>query len=401
MAATNLAIGNAQDGSTSSPPAGLTTVLVIGAGLIGTSVALAISRQGVKVHLRDTDPSAALTAQALGAGTVEQPRGPVDLAVVAVPPAQMATELAAAQAAGAARAYTDVSSVKEAVEQASSDAGCDMSSYLGGHPMAGRERSGPWAAKPGLFEGRPWIITPTRATSAVTERSVRELIALCGAVPVVMAADAHDRAMALVSHTPHLISALTAARLEHLGQTEMMLVGQGLQDVVRISGGDPRLWADILVSNAGAVAGVLGEIALDLQRVTSALLAVASSCPSMLAQAWEEATVSLLDILGRGRAGHDRLPGKHGSPRQPFAEVHVVVGDNSGALARLLADVSAAGVNVEDIVLDHAMGTPSGTVSLQVSSAASATLPEALQALGWEAYGPLTELHRRNGGHHQ
>ena len=88
------------------------TALVIGTGLIGTSAAIALAGRGVTVHLRDHDPARASTAAALGAGTDEAPGGPVDLVIVAVPPAHVAVTLAEAMAAGLGRGYLDVASVK-------------------------------------------------------------------------------------------------------------------------------------------------------------------------------------------------------------------------------------------------------------------------------------------------
>ncbi len=105
--------------------------------------------------------------------------------------------------------------------------------------MAGRERSGPLAATADLFEGRPWVLTPTPGTDTEVLNLALELVALCGAVPVVMDADAHDRAVALVSHTPQLLSSLVAARLEHAEEAAVRLCGQGIRDVTRIAGSEP------------------------------------------------------------------------------------------------------------------------------------------------------------------
>jgi prephenate dehydrogenase len=131
------------------------TALVIGTGLIGTSAALALSSRGVRVHLRDSDPDAPRTAAALGAGTEEPPEGPVDLAVVAVPPAHIAPTVAESQRRGEALAYVDVGSVKGGPRQDLIALGGDLSRYLGTHPLSGRERSGPLAATADLFAGRP------------------------------------------------------------------------------------------------------------------------------------------------------------------------------------------------------------------------------------------------------
>lgn len=136
------------------------TAVVIGTGLIGTSAALALAGRGIAVHLVDHDPERSRTAAALGAGTDAPPEGPVDLAIVAVPPAHVAAALAEAMRAGTARGYLDVASVKGGPRRELEALGLDLRSYIGSHPMSGKERSGPLAATADLFEGRPWSSRP-------------------------------------------------------------------------------------------------------------------------------------------------------------------------------------------------------------------------------------------------
>ncbi|HEX4789557.1 MAG TPA: prephenate dehydrogenase/arogenate dehydrogenase family protein, partial [Actinospica sp.] len=139
------------------------TAIVQGTGLIGTSVALALSRHGVLVLLEDRDRDAARTATSLGAGTLLDPGGPeqpADLAILAVPPAHVAPTLALAQERKLAHCYTDVCSVKSGPVAEAAALGLDTAEYIGGHPLAGREKSGPLAARADLFEGRPWVLTP-------------------------------------------------------------------------------------------------------------------------------------------------------------------------------------------------------------------------------------------------
>ena len=114
------------------------TALVVGTGLIGTSIALALSRRGIEVHLSDADAATARTAASLGAGIVGPPDHQVDLAILAMPPARVGPALAAAQEADWARCFTDVASVKDPVLRGAMAAGADLSRYIGGHPLAGR-----------------------------------------------------------------------------------------------------------------------------------------------------------------------------------------------------------------------------------------------------------------------
>ena len=359
------------------------TAVVLGTGLIGTSVALALSRHGVLVLLEDRDPDSARTAASLGAGTLlapGRPEQPADLAVLAVPPVHVAHVLAAAQERGLARSYTDVCSVKSAPVAEAAALGLDTVAYIGGHPLAGREKSGPLAARADLFEGRPWVLTPVEGTGREALNRALELVSLCGAVPVVMDPAEHDRAVALVSHAPHLISALMAARLERASEDSARIAGQGVRDVTRIAAGDPALWREILTANAGAVADVLDEYASDLAEVIGSLRALAKDAGGPGSR---PAAEGLVEQLRRGNTGQARIPGKHGAPRAAYAAVPVVIGDAPGELARLFAAAGAAGVNIEDLAIEHSPGQQVGLVTLYVDPEAAPGLAERLAERGW------------------
>ncbi|MFE5923397.1 prephenate dehydrogenase [Streptomyces sp. NPDC056468] len=355
------------------------TALVIGTGLIGTSAALALAGRGVVVHLADHDPEQARTAAALGAGTDEAPDGPVDLAIIAAPPAHVAGVLADAMRRGAARGYLDVASVKGGPRRELEALGLDLSSYIGTHPMSGREKSGPLAASADLFEGRPWVLTPTRDTDTEVLNLALELVSHCRAVPVVMDADAHDRAVALVSHMPHLMSSMVAARLENAEETAVRLCGQGIRDVTRIAASDPGMWIDILSANPGPVADLLTDVATDLEETVRALRALQSPDEDKRL----EGTSGIQGVLRRGNAGQVRVPGKHGAAPRTYEVVAVLIDDQPGQLARIFADAGLAGVNIEDVRIEHATGQQAGLVQLMVEPKAAPVLSAALRERGW------------------
>ncbi|MET7691327.1 prephenate dehydrogenase [Streptomyces sp. NPDC005483] len=355
------------------------TALVIGTGLIGTSAALALAARGVTVHLADHDPEQARTAAALGAGTDEAPDRPVDLAIVAAPPAHVAGVLADAMRRGVARGYIDVASVKGGPRRELEGLGLDLSSYIGTHPMSGREKSGPLAASGDLFEGRPWVLTPTRDTDTEVLNLALELVSHCRAVPVVMDADAHDRAVALVSHMPHLVSSMVAARLEHAEEAAVRLCGQGIRDVTRIAASDPGMWIDILSANPGPVADLLTDVAGDLEETVRALRALQSADDSKRG----EGASGIEDMLRRGNAGQVRVPGKHGSAPRVYEVVAVLIDDQPGQLARIFADAGRAGVNIEDVRIEHATGQQAGLVQLMVEPSAAPVLAASLRERGW------------------
>jgi prephenate dehydrogenase len=367
--------------ATEGPPPGLRTAVIVGTGLIGTSIALALRERGVRVWLSDRDPATARLAADIGAGSVAGEdfaglAGPADLAVLAVPPAAAAPALAAAQAAGAARWYTDVASVKSAVLAHTRELGCDLTAFVPGHPLSGRERSGPAAARADLFLGRPWVLCPEPHTAPEAIATVAALVRCCQAQEVRLTAAEHDRYVALISHAPHVVAAAMAARLADAAEPALMLSGQGIRDVTRIAAGDSRMWAQILAANSGPVADVLAAVAADLAAAAEALREAAGDG----AGAGLKAVTGLLD---EGGAGVARIPGKHSKPRRDDMVVQVVIPDVPGELARLFRAAGDAGVNIEDIGIEHSQGLPVGVAELVVRPEAVARLTQALAASGW------------------
>jgi len=351
-------------------------VIVIGTGLIGTSIALALRECGSSVWLADQDPAAAKLAAELGAGEPLPPGGPplmAEIAVIAVPPAAVAATLATAQARGLARCYTDVASVKQLPVAQAADRGCDLTCYVPGHPLAGREKHGPAAARADLFLGRTWALCPVPETSTEATEAVTSLVRTCGAVPMRTDIAAHDRWVALISHAPHLVAAAMAARLEAAPAEALDLAGQGLRDVTRIAAGDTALWTQILSANAAPVAEVIAAVAADLAEASRML----ADGPG------PEGSKSVASLLDRGQAGVARIPGKHGGAAKQFAVVQVVIPDQPGELARLFRATGAAGVNIEDVRIEHSPGLPVGVAELSVRPAEAGMLLDALEAGGW------------------
>ncbi len=348
-------------------------IAVIGTGLIGTSIALALRERGSTVWLTDSDPAAARLAADLGAGELlpDATNDPADVAVIAVPPAAVAATLAEAQTRNLAHSYTDVASVKQLPVADARNQGCDLTRYVPGHPLAGREKHGPAAARADLFLGRTWALCPLPETSEAAIQAVTDLVRTCGAVPVRTDPAAHDRWVALISHAPHLVAAAMAARLEEAPGEALDLAGQGLRDVTRIAAGDTALWTQILSGNAAPVAEVLAAVAADLAEAARVLAEDDDSDKTVAA------------LLYRGQAGVARIPGKHGGAPREFAVVQVVIPDQPGELARLFEAAGAAGVNIEDVRIEHSPGLPVGVAELSVRPAEAGVLLDALEAGGW------------------
>ena len=364
-------------------------VLVIGTGLLGTSLALALTAAGVEVQLSDTSPTSLALARDMGAGAIRaggdaQP----GLVVVATPPDVAADVVLRSLAEHPGAVVTDVASVKDRVAAEVRARGGDVRRYVGSHPMAGRERSGAAAADSDLFAGRPWVIVGEGSDPAA-ELVVRNLAVDVGATPVRMTAAEHDAAVAAVSHIPQLLSSLLAARLEPLPEAALALAGQGLRDATRIAASDPRLWAAIVVGNAGPVTELLRAVRTDLDALIEGISAAApppgspDSAPGGAGAIAPGAVGAVTDVMSRGNAGRARIPGKHGGAPRRYAEVQVLVPDSAGELGRLFSDVGEAGVNIEDFSLEHSAGQRAGLAMLSVRPSSAQDLQEALDARGW------------------
>jgi len=343
-------------------------VLVVGAGLLGTSIGLACSRAGIEVFLTDPSAENLRTASGLGAGRVYADQ-PVQLVVVAVPPDLLGRCVADALAATDA-VVTDVGSIKsQPLREVLALAPDVAERYVGGHPMAGSERSGPLAGSASLFEGRPWAIAVHDRARPEAVTLVRELAVACGAVPLELSPEQHDQAVARTSHLPHLMAVLVAGRLTDAPEGHLALSGPGVRDVTRVAGGDPALWQQIIPANSEAVLTLLDEVRERFERLREAVA--------------NDDRDELGVLLSEGLAGTQAIPGKHGGPVRPTSSVFVAVPDHPGELARLFADAGEAEVNIEDIHIDHDPGREVGLVELVVDVERSDHLVRSLTERGW------------------
>jgi prephenate dehydrogenase len=252
--------------------------------------------------------------------------------------------------------------------------------FVGGHPMAGRERSGGAASQADLFDARAWALCPSSDSEADRVGVVEQLVRDCGADPVYVDAERHDAAVALVSHLPHVAACAVAGQLRGADEVAMVLAGQGLRDTVRVAGGDPGLWVDILGGNADDIAPLVERLAGDLAELAAALRATATDSTE---SANLQVDKTIERFLLAGRQGQQQIPGKHGAPRTEYAVVPVLIPDEPGALARLFTTVAKAGASVEDISLEHAPGHPVGIIELSVHQGQAEALVQALQQDGW------------------
>lgn len=341
-------------------------VLIVGTGLIGTSIGMALTSAGYRVHLRNRTPSLALVAASLGAGTVDPPTE-VGVVVVAVPPSTAGTMVAQMLNEFPAATVTDVASVKAPILEQVRAAGADLGRYVGSHPMAGSHQTGPLAAHGDLFVDRTWVIAVHPQADPASVDAVRRLAETCQARVEIMDPAEHDLAVAEVSHVPQIVSSLMAGNLTDVVPAHLRLAGQGVRDVTRIAASDETMWTQIVMANQAAIRAELAKLSAVLTQIEDHL-----DSPELVAE-----------FFRHGAEGTRRLPGKHGRTADQFVYVVVEIPDSPGALARLFADVNAAGVNVEDLGIEHDRTREVGYIAIAVEPDKAESLTQAMTTAGW------------------
>ncbi|MGV3149823.1 prephenate dehydrogenase [Rothia sp. 11273D007AR] len=366
-------------------------VLVIGAGLLGASIGLGLSHRGYTVYISDISPTTEAVAEDIGAGTSlralatewqgktgadapDQLELTPQLVVVAAPPDVTADLVVRALADYPASFVIDIASVKSGILEQVRASGVDVSRYLGTHPMAGREKSGPVAARGELFSARPWVLCDHETVRPELVKVAQQLATELGSTITHMDVEEHDRTVALISHVPQVMSSLLASRLQDTPLYALGLAGQGLRDTTRIAASDPGLWVQILSANAEPVVQTLYGVREDLERLISTLEAPTAA----------GARLDIAQLMSEGNSGVARIPGKHGGSPSAFAQLTVLVDDTPGTLARLLVEIGELGVNLEDLRLEHSPGAQVGMAEISVNPNEHEKLIEDLTSRGWK-----------------
>lgn len=339
---------------------------VIGTGLIGGSVGMALRRSGWHVSGADRDEGSATRALELGAIDAIGEDPDAELTFVAVPVRSVPAAAAAALERGGV--VTDVGSVKAPVVAA-----VDHARFLGGHPMAGSEALGVDGARPDLFEGAVWVLTPTEATDPLAHTLVHQVVRSFGADVLTLDPAQHDRLVATVSHVPHLTAAtlmeLAATRGEH-DASLLRLAAGGFRDMTRVAAGDPAMWIDICAENREAILDVMDGFISSLAALRDVVAAGDAE--------------QLRTQLHRAHVARRSLP-MDAPPPEQLVEVRVPIPDQTGELLAVTALAGARGINVYDIEIAHHAGVPTGLLILVVAAERADELAEALRASGRSA----------------
>ena len=338
---------------------------IIGTGLIGGSIGMALRERGWQVV--GTDQDEAVAAEALRRGALDSlgPPNGADIVFVATPVGAAAAEARKALAEGAGL-VTDVGSVKAPIVGAVNDR-----RFVGGHPMAGSEQEGVAGARADLFQNAVWVLTPTDDTDDDSLVQIRSVVASLGADVVSLAPERHDALVAVVSHVPHLTAATLMAMADERSeehQVMLRLAAGGFRDMTRIASGHPGIWPDICDENSEAICSVLDRFIAALTGVRSLVA--------------EGNRGGLLELLEQARTARAHLP--YGLDRDvSLAEVRVPVFDRPGELARITSLTTDVGVNIFDLEIAHSVEGGQGVAILVVNAEAADGLLEALRKQGY------------------
>lgn len=350
-------------------------VALIGTGLIGGSLGIALRARGHRVVAHDVDP--ARLARALDLGVADEGAPDLvaavagcDIAVVATPVGRVADAVVAALAAGAP-VVTDVGSVKAPIVRAVAAASDRSAQFVGGHPMAGSEQDGLDGADGDLFVGATWVLTPTAVTDADAHAATRALASAVGAEVVEIEPEEHDALVAVVSHVPQLAATTLMDVAASGGEGSALLLrlaAGGFRDMTRIAASHPAIWPDICAANRDAIVDALDRYVDALGEVRR------------MVDGGERS--ELLALLERARGARRGLPAA-AAVAGPLAEIRVPVPDRPGVLAEVTTLAGSLGVNIADLEINHSIEGASGLLVLIVGADRAGALIDGLVAAGY------------------
>lgn len=358
------------------------TAAIIGTGLIGGSMGLALKNTGsVKLVAGCAGhPSTAIEAVRMGAidrafNTTEEAVKDADIVFLATPVKAVLGEAKKALSAMKQGAIlTDTASVKAGIVTAlDKEAGQAGARFIGGHPMAGSELSGIAAASKDLFNNAAYILTPTEKTDPEALRDTHSLLQAIGARVFTLNPETHDRVVAAISHLPHVLSAslVNVASAEQGDFANIFkLAAGGFYDMTRIAGSSPDLWVDICLENRDAINELISQYQAELE--TLAELIRASDAEGLRIK------------LENARTTRQNLPRLKPEEMPLIFELTIAVPNHPKVLSDITMCVANLGVNIEDIQIVHSTEADSGILKLAIlGEKESQRVAKALETKGY------------------
>jgi prephenate dehydrogenase len=338
---------------------------IIGLGLIGGSIGLALRERGWHVTGDDNDPARIERATSIGVLDAQGLDERAEITFIATPVLAVADQVkrALSETIGI---VTDVGSVKGAIVAA-----IDDSRFVGGHPMAGSELEGLDGADATMFTGAVWVLTPIATTADATFATTASIVAELGADVVALLPERHDQVVAVVSHVPHLAAAtlmgLASERAEEHAALLRLAAG-GFRDMTRIASGHPGIWLDICAENRRAILDGLDGLIDGLTNMRQIVR--------------DDDRAALYEYLRRAREARANLPTRGTQPSE-LAEVRIPIPDRPGAAAEVFTLAAELGVNIASFEVVHSIEGNRGVAIVLVDAQAADLFRGGLLARGF------------------
>jgi len=342
-------------------------IALIGGGLIGGSISLALSRLNIEHFLIEQNPEVEKILEGKGSAFKHIDDIDVNLVIVAVPPEVNGAVIESALDRFTNALVIDTASIKEPISKQLIN-NKNINRFIGTHPMAGKEQSGAAFADMNLFADRVWIICPSDVNGNYIE-FLSEFLSHLGSIVVQMEPFEHDRVISKISHLPQVLSS-TLASLIDANSDRVDLAGQGFRDVTRIAKSNSELWSQILIGNSD-------NLVLDLKGIIQQLSDLLESLKNNDKQA-------IRNFFDQAQTQAMAFPGKHGQHKPGFASFKVRVKDEPGSLAALFHLAGNLNLNIEDVYIDHVVNRPVALVTLYVDEADLDRARKAFQLDGWQ-----------------
>lgn len=344
-------------------------VKIIGSGLIGTSIALALKTKGIAIQMVDKEAQSERLANDLVNGEVISDP---DLVIVSASIDMNLNLISQSLKSHPRSIVLDIASVKSNLLDEVLKLSDNPENFISSHPMAGREVSGAQSARSDLFVGRAWIGITSPNTSELAKELLTELVSFCGSSLYWLTAKEHDQTVAAISHLPQILSTALAYTLDKKEVKSINLSGQGLRDLLRLSGSNPKLWSELLLANKEALDSYLSEMNQSISAIRESLA--------------NNDRKTLEDIFTTGNKVYESIPGKHGGQNRNYSYLPIVIEDQPGQLAKIFDECAKIKVNIEDLSIEHSPGQQTGLITLALNEIDAEKLSNHLQSVGWNVH---------------
>lgn len=352
----------------------------IGLGLIGGSIARALKEYDPKIKIvaYDVNPETLRLAKQdavadITAPAIDESFSDCDYIFLCAPVQKNDGNLAAVKKILPEKCLlTDVGSVKSTIHDAVHEAGLEHC-FIGGHPMAGSERTGYINSKAALLENAYYILTPTPSVPREKLEAYRDLTVRIGAIPLILDYRRHDYVTAAVSHLPHVIAASLVNLVRDSDSEDgimKMIAAGGFKDITRIASSSAAMWQQICLTNT--------------DNISSLLQAYIDSLTAVKAQLDGRSEQALYNMFDGARIYRDSFVNASSGPIKRSFSFHVDIADKTGALAHIAALLAENGLSIKNIGITHNRESEDGVLLIEFYDEPS--LNTALRLLEEAAY---------------